>query len=44
VTPVPIAHVYGVPVEELITAAAGGGAVWIAARIYISNLAARAKR
>jgi hypothetical protein len=44
VTPFPIAHLYGVPVEELLTAVAGGGAIWIATRIYISNLAARAKR
>jgi hypothetical protein len=44
VTPELIAHVHGIPVEELFTAAAGGGAIWVAARIYISNLAARAKR
>jgi hypothetical protein len=44
VTPFPVAHLYGVPVEELFTAAAGGGAIWIAARIYVSSLAAKAKR
>jgi hypothetical protein len=39
-----IAHIHGIPVEELFTAAAGGGAIWIAARVYISNLAAKARR
>ena len=43
-TPFPIAHLYGVPVEELFAAAAGGGAIWVAARIYVSNLAAKARR
>ena len=43
-TPELIAHVHGIPVEELFTAAAGGGAVWMAARIYLSNLAAKARR
>jgi hypothetical protein len=45
VTPFPVAHLYGVPVEELFTAAAaGGGAIWVAARIYVSSLAAKARR
>jgi hypothetical protein len=44
VTPELIAHIQGVPVEELFTAAAGGGAIWVGTRIYISNLAARARR
>jgi hypothetical protein len=45
VTPVLIAHIYGVPLEELLAGAtAGGGAIWFAARIYVSNLADRAKR
>jgi hypothetical protein len=44
VTPELIAHVHGIPVEELFAAAAGGGAIWIAARIYVSNLAAKARR
>jgi hypothetical protein len=34
-------HVHGVTVEGLIIAAAGGGAIWIAARIYIASLAQR---
>ncbi len=42
--PIPLAHVYGVPVEELFTVAAGGGAIWIAARIYVSSLAGRGRR
>jgi hypothetical protein len=45
VTPVLTAHIYGVPLEELLAGAtAASGAIWVAARIYISNLADRAKR
>jgi hypothetical protein len=34
-------HIHGLPVEALITAAVGGGVIWIAARLYLSNLAHR---
>jgi hypothetical protein len=34
-------HIHGLPVEGLIAAAASGAAIWIAARIYLSNLAHR---
>jgi hypothetical protein len=44
VTPELVAHIQGIPVEELLSAAAGGGAIWLAARIYLSNLAAKARR
>lgn len=43
-TPELIAHIYGVPVEELFIAAAGGGAIWLATRVFIANLAARVRR
>lgn len=32
----PIAHVSGVPVEELLPLAYGAGAIWIAVRAYAS--------
>lgn len=34
-------HVHGVTAEGLIAAAAGGAVIWIAARVYLSNLAQR---
>jgi hypothetical protein len=38
------AHIAGVPVEELVLLAYGGGAVWLAARVLSSNRAVVMRR
>ena len=42
--PIVIAHIAGVPLEELLPLAYGGGAVWLAARVLGSNRAVVVRR
>ena len=39
-----IAHIAGLPVEEMLPLAYGGGAAWLAARVLNSSRTGRAKR